>query len=138
MEDDELFKYAFMVQSKMSYDPPGYTSYLHDSPERACKAPVLCADSEVKASLENFMISEKINVFAISDGGANFCVLRKFAKVIAYTGKYANLAGYGSKTKRKVPIVSAYIKARSSSIGNKSVILKVNEALYNPQSTITL
>ena len=62
------------------------------------------------------------------------------AKVISYSGRYATLVGYNPKTTRsgKVPIVSAYIKAKSSSIGNHPVLLKVHEAPYNPQSTITL
>ena len=62
------------------------------------------------------------------------------AKIISYTGRYANLVGYDPETTRteKVPIVSAYIKVRSSSIGNHPVFLKVHEAPYNPQSPITL
>ena len=64
----------------------------------------------------------------------------KMAKVISYTGRHASLVGYDPNTTRteKVPIVLAYIKARSSSIGNYPVLLKVNEAPYNPQSPITL
>ena len=62
------------------------------------------------------------------------------AKVISYTGRYASLVGYDPNTTKteKVPIVSAYLKARSSSIENHPVLLKVHEAPYNPQSPITL
>ena len=48
--------------------------------------------------------------------------------------------GYDPETTRteKVSIVSAYLKARSSSLKNNPVLLKVHEASYNPQSPITL
>ncbi len=50
------------------------------------------------------------------------------------------MVGYDPNTTKseKVPIVSAYIKAKSSSTGQFPVLLKVNEALYNPHSPITL
>ena len=80
------------------------------------------------------------NVYAISDGGADSCILGKNAKVLSYTGRYANLVGYDPNTTRtdKFPIVTALIKARSSSEGHHSVLLKINEAPYNPSSPITL
>jgi len=96
---------------------------------------------EVKAHFEYSMHPEyQDKVYAISDGGADSSILGKLAKVISYTGRYASLVGYDPHTTRteKVPIVSAYIKARSSSIGNYPVLLKVNEAPYNPNSPITL
>ena len=62
------------------------------------------------------------------------------AKVISLTGRYANHVGYDPSIIKtdKVPIVSAYIKAISSSTGQHPVILKVNEAPYNTISPITL
>ena len=62
------------------------------------------------------------------------------AKVISYTGRYASLVGYDPENTRtdKVPIVSAYLKVISSSYGNYPILLKVHEAPYNPESTITL
>ena len=62
------------------------------------------------------------------------------AKVISHTGRFASLVGYDPNTTKsgRVPIVSAYIKVRSSSIGNYPILLKVHEAPYNPQSPITL
>src|SRR6478609_11334304 len=81
----------------------------------------------------------KDNIYAISDGGADSCILGKNAKVLSYTGRNANLVGYDPKTTRteKVPIVTALIKAISSSTGNIPVLLKVNEAPYNANSPIT-
>ena len=96
---------------------------------------------DVKAHFEymdNTLHDDKI--YAISDGGADSCILGMNAKVLSYTGRYANLVGYDPKNTRteKVPIVSALIKARSSSIGTIPVPLEINEAPYNPTSPITL
>ena len=79
-------------------------------------------------------------IYAISDGGADSCILGMNAKVLSYTGRYANLVGYDPKNTRteKVPIVSALIKAKSSTIGSIPVLLKINEAPYMPTSSITL
>ena len=62
------------------------------------------------------------------------------AKVLSYTGRYANLVGYDPKNTRtdKVPIVSALIKAKSSTIGSIPVLLEINEAPYNPTCPTTL
>ena len=79
-------------------------------------------------------------IYAIADGGADSCVLGKHAKVLSHTGRYASLVGYDPNTTKtdKVPIVTALIKAKSSSIGEHPVLLKVHEARYNPQSPTTL
>jgi hypothetical protein len=79
------------------------------------------------------------SIYAISDGGADSCILGKNAKVLSYTGRFANLAGYDPNTTRteKVPIVTALLKVKSS-VNNIPVILKVHEAPYNPASPITL
>ena len=96
---------------------------------------------EVKAHFEyidNSLYDDKI--YAISDGGADSCILGKNAKILTYTGRYANLVGYDPNTTRtnKVPIVTALVKAKSSSTGNLPVLLKIHEAPYNPSSPITL
>ena len=45
-------------------------------------------------------------IYAIADGGADSCIVGKHAKVLSYTGRYANLVGYNPNTTRteKVPI----------------------------------
>ena len=62
------------------------------------------------------------------------------AKVIDYTGRHANLVGYDPKTTRtdNVPIVTALVKVKSSTICQLPVLLKANEAPYNAHSPITL
>ncbi|HEY8522856.1 MAG TPA: hypothetical protein VIL14_03765, partial [Nitrososphaeraceae archaeon] len=120
-DDDMLECSAYMVRRSIPIDPP---SDIID----------------VKAHFEyidNSIYDNKI--YAISDGGADSCILGKYAKVIDYTGRYANLVGYDPKTTRtdKVPIVTALIKAISL-IDKIPVILKVNEAPYNPSTPITL
>jgi hypothetical protein len=79
------------------------------------------------------------SIYAISDGGADSCILGKNAKVLSYTGRHANLVGYDPSTTRtdKVPIVTALIKAKSN-VNSMPILLKVNEAPYNPLSPITL
>ena len=128
-DDDMITSSAYMARSFRTLDPPGESCKGKDD--------VL----EVRAHFEYTLIPElQSKVYAISDSGADACILGKSAKVISYTGRYASLVGYDPYTTRteKVPIVSAYIKARSSSIGNHPVLLKVHEAPYNPQSPITL
>ena len=111
-----------MVKQRVSIDPP---------------SDIL----EVRAHFEyedNDMFKD--SAYAISDGGADSCVLGNMAKVLEYTGRHANLVGYDPKTTRtdKVPIVTALIKANPSSIGQLPVLLKVHEAPYNALSPITL
>src|SRR5687768_9441172 len=93
---------------------------------------------QVRANLQYSMHPTK--TYAITDGGADSCILGKFAKVISHTGKFATLVGYDPNTTRtdKVPIVSALIKARSSTPGQIPVLLKVNEAVFNSESPIIL
>ena len=71
-------------------------------------------DVEIRA---HFEYSEVYNdkVYAISDGGADSCVLGTHAHVIHYTGRSATLVGYDPTTTRttKVRIVSAYLKVMS-------------------------
>jgi hypothetical protein len=79
-------------------------------------------------------------VYAISDGGADSCILGKNTKVLSSIGRYAILVGYDPASTRKdrVPIVTAIIKVKSSSTGNHPVLLKVHEAPYNPTGPISL
>jgi hypothetical protein len=99
----------------------------------------MTTDLEVKAHLElvdNYSGSNKI--YAILDGGADSCVLGMNAEVVSYTGRYATLVGYDPKhTKSKrIPIVTAYIKVMAQN--GIPVLLKINEAVYNEGSPITL
>ena len=79
-------------------------------------------------------------VYAISDGGADSCILGQHAKVLSHTGRFANLVGYDPVTTRtdKVPIVTALIKVKSSSAKQLPILLKVHEAPFNQNSPITL
>ena len=72
--------------------------------------------------------------------GADSCILGKNAKILSYTGRYANLVGYDPETTRteRVPIVTALIKAKSGSVGEHPALLKLHEACYNANSPITL
>ena len=94
-------------------------------------------DIEVRA---HFEYSEVYNdkIYAISDGGADSCVLGAHAHVIHYTGRSATLVGYDPATTRtnKVPIVSAYLKVMSQ-VG-VPVFLKINQAPYHQNNKITL
>jgi hypothetical protein len=140
-DDDMLMTYAMMTRvTACTMDPPGNTDYLVKEKENTHEVSK-DNDLEVRAHFEYSKVPElEDKIYAISDGGADSCILGKFAKVISYTGRHANLVGYDPQTTRteKVPIVSAYIKVLSSSYGNYPVLLKVHEAPYNPQSTITL
>src|SRR3982750_104383 len=62
------------------------------------------------------------------------------AKVLSYTGRYASLIGYDPKntTSGRVPIVTALIKARSSSNMNYEVLLKLHECPIMEDSPVTL
>src|SRR5687768_12109288 len=79
-------------------------------------------------------------MYAISDGGADSCILGKMAKVIDYTGRHANLVGYDPKNTKTmhVPIVTAIIKARSNVPGQIPILLKLHHAPFNANSPITL
>lgn len=126
--DDEEMQVtsAFMVRSNIPIDPPG--EILDDA-------------IEVKAHFEYSMHPDFQNkIYAISDGGADSCILGKHAKVLSYIGRFANLVGYDPKTTKtdKVPIVTALIKAKLSLMGEHPVLLKVHESPYNPQSPITV
>ena len=94
-------------------------------------------DIEVRAHFE-YAEAYADKIYAISDGGADSCVLGKHAHVIHHTGRTATLVGYDPRTTRttKVPIVSAYLKVMSH-VGIP-VFLKVNQAPYHKDNDITL
>jgi hypothetical protein len=133
-DDDMITSSVFMARSYSVTNhhlPDTNSSHNDDSSQ----------DIVVKAHFEYTLLPEfQSKVYAISDGGADSCILGKMAKVISYTGKYASLVGYDPRTtrKKKVPNVSAYLKVRSSSMSNYPILLKVNEAPINPESPITL
>ena len=56
-------------------------------------------------------------IYAISDGGADSFILGMNAKVLSYTGRFANMVGYDPNTtrKEKVPIITGLIKVESNS-----------------------
>ncbi|HYX14539.1 MAG TPA: hypothetical protein VE944_09245, partial [Nostoc sp.] len=124
--DDDFCHVSSAMMVRVSVDPP------EGNPD---------TDIEVRAHFEYTSIPElKSKFYAISDSGADSCVLGNMAKVLTYTGRYASLIGYDpANTKsERVPIVTALIKARSSSNMNYEVLLKINEAPLNKGSPITL
>ena len=129
--DDEAIQNttAYMVRSRVALDPPTAL----DPPANN----VISVRAHFEYTIHPFY---KDRIYAISDGGADSCILGKYAKVLSHTGRFANLIGYDPNTTKteRVPIVTALIKARSSSTGQLPILLKVHEAQYNPQSPITL
>ena len=94
---------------------------------------------EYRAHLEyanSYSSSSKI--YAISDGGADACVVGTNAYIANETGRYAHLIGYDPATTKshRIPIVTAYLKVRAHN--GIPVLLKINEAAYNADSPITL
>jgi hypothetical protein len=76
--------------------------------------------------------------YAISDGGADSCILGSCAHVINFTKRYARLVGYDPETTQsaRVPIVSAYIKTKDKS--GQIILMIVHEAPYLKNSPTTL
>src|SRR5574339_995923 len=76
--------------------------------------------------------------YAICDSGADSCVVGKMAKIEIVTMRTANLVGYDPETTRSssLPIVTALLKTMS--LENIPMLLRVHEAVYNQNSTITL
>jgi hypothetical protein len=72
--------------------------------------------------------------YAISDSGADSCILGLHCHVISHTGRHACLIGYDPATtcSAKVPIVSSYVKVMSQT--QIPIVLKINEAPYNANS----
>jgi hypothetical protein len=133
--DDEAISYAHMVSTHLDNTIPFDNDVMKEGSKDMDK------DLEIRAHLEygqNSWYSDK--VYAISDGGADSCILGQHAKVLEYTGRHANLVGYHPETTKtdKVPIVTALIKAKSSTTGNYPVLLKVHEAPFYKNSPVTL
>ena len=91
----------------------------------------------------NFEIAARLGdnaakIYAISDGGADACVVGRHARVEHDTGRFAHLIGCDPNTMRtpKVPIVTAYLKVNAHN--DIPVFLKINEAAYNEKSPVTL
>ena len=121
-DDDEMAYSAHMVRHRIAMDAPSDVIDV--------RAHFEYGDTECFKNV----------LYAISDGGADCCILGRMAKVLDYTGRHANLVGYDPRTTRtdRVPIVTALIKARSNVIGQIPVLLKVNQAPLNKNSPITL
>lgn len=120
--DDEMMEHSMnMVRRTVPLDPP--------SDVIGVKAHFEYIDS-------NFCDGK---IYAISDGGANSCILGLKAKIISHTGRFVSLVGYDPNTTRteRVPIARALIKVMPS-IGEIPVLLEINETPYIPTSQITL
>ena len=94
---------------------------------------------EYRAHLEyanSYSSSSKI--YAISDGGADACVVGTNAYIAGETGRYAHLVGYDPATTKshQIPIVTAYLKVKAQN--DIPILLRINEAAYNAGSPITL
>ena len=90
---------------------------------------------EYRAHLEyanSYSSSSKI--YAISDGGADACVVGTNAYIAGETGRYAHLIGYDPATTKshRIPIVTAYLKVKAHN--GVPVLLKIKEAAYNAGS----
>ena len=95
---------------------------------------------EIRAHFEYAeLYKDSPKIFAISDGGADSCVLGKHAHVIHETGRHATLVGYDPKSTRskRIPIVTAYLKTIEPNSGFP-VLLKINEAPFHSNNPITL
>ena len=90
---------------------------------------------EVRANLRlaAATVREK-QYFAISDGGADLCIVGENATVISHTGRYATLVGYDPTFTRsqKIPIVTAYLKVKAHN--NIPMLLKINDAVFKKRS----
>ena len=129
-DDEAITSFAYMVKST-KLEPEGMLNS-----EDSLDLPI-----QVRAHLEYGQQSwYPDKVYAIADGGADSCIVGKHAKVLSYTGRFANLIGYDPKNTRtdKVPIVTALLKVKSNCTGNIPVLLKVHEAPYNSHSPVTL
>ena len=78
--DDDYIQVTSAMMTRVSVDPP------EGNPD---------TDIVVRAHFEYTNLPElKHKFYAISDSGADLCVLGKMAKVVSYTGRYASLIGY--------------------------------------------
>ena len=98
---------------------------------------------EVQANLEYekrfiHLVHSPRTSYAICDSGADSCVVGKLAKIESITMRTANLVGYDPQTTKSssLPIVTALLKTLSAE--NVPLLLRIHEAVYNQNSTITL
>ena len=94
---------------------------------------------EYKAHLEYAnSCSSPSKIYAISDGGADACVVGANAYIASHTERYVHLIGCNpmSTKSSRIPIVTAYLKVKNNH--GIPVLLKINEAAYNAGSPITL
>jgi hypothetical protein len=77
-------------------------------------------------------------IYALSDGGADSCLLGQKCKVLTYTGCAATLVGYepGSTQKHQIPIVTGLLKVMSHV--NIPILLWVHQAPYLKDCPVTL
>ena len=124
--DDDVFLNMFMVKSQ---------TCQMGGPDNVD----LGEDLKVRAHLEYAEhFEDALKLYAISDGGADSCVVGKNSLVVAETGRYARLVGYDPKNTQsaRIPIVTAYLKVRAQN--GIPVLLRINEAPYNKGSPVTL
>ena len=129
--DDEAITSHFYMAKTFRPDPNGIADPSDDGED------VLKVRAHLEYEKQEWYPNK---VYAISDGGADSCIVGKHAKIVSYTGRVATLVGYNPKKTRteKVPIVTALIIVRSSSAGGFPVLLKMHECPLNEGSPITL
>ncbi|MEM7375623.1 MAG: reverse transcriptase domain-containing protein, partial [Bacteroidota bacterium] len=128
------------VQAKVATMCELLENVLHDSDEDTDDDVIRRANNtiSVRAHLEYATEAPDNPTFAISDSGADSCVVGKDAYISHHTGRYARLIGYDPSTTKstRLPIVTAYLKAKAHN--GIPVLLKINEAVYNKGSPTTL
>ncbi len=95
------------------------------------------ANLEYATRFAHLAMSPKTS-YAICDSGADSCVVGRLAKVESITMRTASLVGYDLSTTKSsnLPIVTALLKTKSAE--DCYMLLRVNEAVYNQNSPITL
>ena len=90
----------------------------------------------IRAHLEYTKSGEKH--YAISDSGADSCILGGDCHVVSHTNRSAYLVGYDPATTRssKISIITGLIKVMSQD--KVPIVLVINEAPYNANSPVTL
>ena len=78
-----------------------------------------------------------LDLFAISEGGADSCILGRGVYILSQTSQYARLQGYNSAdgTSRRIKIASGAIKTVNTE--NNYVIYVIHEAPHLPESDTT-
>ena len=144
-ESDEVDRLAAAIQS---FDLDNVTmsdddSSSDDDTRMGAMVKRVEGELEVQANVEyekrfiHLIHSPRLS-YALCDSGADSCVVGKLAKIESITMRTANLVGYDPQTTRSssLPIVTALLKTISAE--NVPLLLRVHEAVYNQNSTITL